>query len=60
MKEYLEELFRQNGLRISLIFIIAIICINVILVVYYRSIIITSFNTEKTNRKGQRRDQLGG
>ncbi len=37
MKEYLQQLFHQKGLRLSLLFMIFIVCLNAILVLYYRS-----------------------
>ena len=42
MKDYIKDLLQQFGLRIALLFISFIICLNVILVIYYRSAMIQS------------------
>ena len=42
MKEYLQQIIKQNGLRLSLLLIIAIVCANAILVIYYRQVMIKS------------------
>ncbi len=47
MKEYFQQIFKQKGLRLSLLFIIVIVFINVVLVIYYRSIIIENFMIQK-------------
>ncbi len=42
MKDYLIKLIREKGLRLSLLFTAIIICANVVLVIYYRNVVITS------------------
>jgi CHASE3 domain sensor protein/putative methionine-R-sulfoxide reductase with GAF domain len=42
MKEYLQQIIKQNGLRLSLLLIIAIVCANAVLVLYYRQVMIKS------------------
>ena len=44
MKEYLQQIIKQNGLRLSLLLIIAIVCANAILVIYYRQVMINSLD----------------
>jgi len=46
MKEYIQNLVQRNGLRLSLVLIIIIAVLNAVLVIYYRSIIINSSDTE--------------
>jgi len=51
MKEYLLEAIKKRGLRISLVFMLIFICVNTILVIYYRSIIVESSEaTQKIER----------
>ena len=40
MKDYLKKLIQQHGLRLSLLFTAIIICLNALLVIYYRNLII--------------------
>ena len=40
MKEYIQILIQQQGLRISLLFMMVIISLNVVLVIYYRNVMI--------------------
>ena len=40
MKDYIKKLIRQHGLRLSLLFTAIIICLNALLVIYYRNLII--------------------
>lgn len=51
MKEYLHQLFKKYGLRLSLIFMIAIVCTNAILVLYFRNVIIKSSESSITIQK---------
>jgi CHASE3 domain sensor protein/PAS domain-containing protein len=39
MKEYIKKLIQRRGLRLSLLLIITIICLNAVLVIYYRNVI---------------------
>jgi len=48
MRDYLLEAVKNQGLRLSLLFMIIVICANTIMVIYYRSIIVES--SEATNR----------
>ncbi len=50
MKDYFEKLIHKEGLRLALLFMIVIVCLNVILVIYYRNVI--DKNSE-TNRQVQ-------
>ena len=42
MKEYIQQIIQQKGLRLALLFIIIIVCLNAILVIHYRNVIIKS------------------
>ena len=47
MKEYFQNLIKEKGLRLSLLLIVTIIGLNVILVIYYRQVIISSSDSAK-------------
>ena len=57
MKEYIKQLIHQRGLRLSLLFMIFIICLNAVLVIYYRSGIIK--NSDVSQQIQRIRDGLG-
>jgi len=40
MKDYIKKLLQQQGLRLALVFVAMLVCLNAILVLYYRSVII--------------------
>ena len=40
MKDYIKKLIRQHGLRLSLLFIAILVCLNALLVIYYRNLIL--------------------
>jgi len=42
MKDYIKDLWQQFGLRIALLFIAFVICLNAILIIYYRGVMIHS------------------
>jgi len=42
MKDYIKKLVRQLGLRLSLLLVMVIISLNVVLVVYYRNVMIVN------------------
>lgn len=51
MKEYLQQIIKKNGLRLSLLLIIAIVCANAVLVIYFRNVIIKSSESAVTIQK---------
>jgi len=42
MKDYIKKLLNQYGLRLSLIFIAIVICLNALLVIYFRDVMVRS------------------
>lgn len=40
MKDYIQNLIKSQSLKLSLVFIMVIICVNAVLVLYYRNVII--------------------
>ncbi len=46
MKDYLKQLMQKKGLRLTLLFLIIIVCVNVVLVIYYRSTIIKNADVQ--------------
>ena len=47
MKDYIKKLFQRHGLRLSLLFIMLIICLNAVLVIYYRNVMIKNSEISK-------------
>lgn len=56
MKEYIKKLIQRKGLRLSLLLIITIVCINAVLVIYYRNVI--NNNSELAEEIQQVKDGL--
>ena len=54
MKEYLQKLVREKGIRYSLILMIIIICLNAALVIYYRQVVIRSSERSVTVKELQK------
>lgn len=47
MKDYLKQLMQKKGLRLTLLFMVIIVCLNAILVIYYRSTIIKNSDVQR-------------